>query len=327
MKKILLLLAMSCLLLTSAFMTGCGQETKDANVGSEKIVLEYSSDLAAMGFKDPVILPKRPERVVSLVHTPVLALHEMGIKQIIIPQNKMFAWPEALAKEAKEFNVSMNDNFDIESIIAEQPDLVIVGYQAKDSYGKILEKEKIPVYYVDAGHIVSYSSIKHLTENLIKAFGKDNAGARAIEERFAKLEQRMEAKRVDNKGKRVMVLQSGPPRHFIQNREGTLGNMADMLGYENVYTDTKAKLVMLDKEQALSYHPDLLLCVGAAPTGEGHQQVMEEDFARNPEYWNSIGAIREGRVVYLPVKYVASAGINVIDNINELIDILEARNL
>ena len=327
MKKILLLLAMSCLLLTSAFMTGCGQEAKETEVGSEKVVLEYSSDLAEMGFKDPVVLPKRPERVVSLVHTPVLALYEMGVKQIIIPQNKMFAWPEGLAKDAKEFNVSMNDNFDIETIIAERPDLVIVGYQAKDSYGKILEKENIPVYYVDAGHIVSYSSIKHLTENLIKAFGKDNEGARAIEARFAKLEKRMEAKRADNKGKRVMVLQSGPPRHFIQNREGTLGNMADLLGYENVYQDTKAKLVMLDKEQALSYNPDLLLCVGGAPTSEGHQKVMEEDFARNPEYWNSISAIREGHVVYLPIKYVASAGINVIDNINELIDILEARNL
>ena len=327
MKKILLLLAMSCLLLTNAFMTGCGQEAKETAATSEKIVLEYSPELAEMGFKDPVVLPKRPERVVSLVHTPVLALHEMGVKQIIIPENKMFAWPEDLAKGAKEFNVSMNDNFDIETIIAEQPDLVIVGYQAKDSYGKILEKEKIPVYYVDAGHIVPYKSIKNLTENLIKAFGKDNPGAIAIEQRFAALEKRMEAKRVDNKGKRVMVLQSGPPRHFIQNREGTLGNMADLLGYENVYQDTKAKLVLLDKEQALSYHPDLLLCVGGSPTAEGHQKVMEEDFARNPEYWNSISAIRDGRVVYLPIKYVASAGINVIDNINELIDILEARNL
>ena len=327
MKKILLLLAMSCLLLTSAFMTGCGQEAKETAATSEKIVLEYSPELAEMGFKDPVVLPKRPERVVSLVHTPVLALHEMGVKQIIIPENKMFAWPEDLAKGAKEFNVSMNDNFDIETIIAEQPDLVIVGYQAKDSYGKILEKEKIPVYYVDAGHIVPYKSIKNLTENLIKAFGKDNPGAIAIEKRFAALEKRMEAKRVDNKGKRVMVLQSGPPRHFIQNREGTLGNMADLLGYENVYQDTKAKLVLLDKEQALSYHPDLLLCVGGSPTAEGHQKVMEEDFARNPEYWNSIPAIRDGNVVYLPIKYVASAGINVIDNINELIDILEARNL
>ena len=327
MKKILLLLAMSCLLLTSAFMTGCGQEAKETAATSEKIVLEYSPELVEMGFKDPVVLPKRPERVVSLVHTPVLALHEMGVKQIIIPENKMFAWPEALAKGAKEFNVSMNDNFDIETIIAEQPDLVIVGYQAKDSYGKILEKEKIPVYYVDAGHIVPYKSIKNLTENLIKAFGKDNPGAIAIEQRFAALEKRMEAKRVDNKGKRVMVLQSGPPRHFIQNREGTLGNMADLLGYENVYQDTKAKLVLLDKEQALSYHPDLLLCVGGSSTAEGHQKVMEEDFARNPEYWNSISAIRDGRVVYLPIKYVASAGINVIDNINELIDILEARNL
>ena len=54
---------------------------------------------------------------------------------------------------------------------------------------------------------------------------------------------------------------------------------------------------------------------------------MKEDFAKNPEYWNNIKAIREHEVIYLPIKYVATAGINVIDNINELIDIIDAKKL
>lgn len=32
-------------------------------------------------------------------------------------------------------------------------------------------------------------------------------------------------------------------------------------------------------------------------------------------------------IIYLPIKYVATAGINVIDNINELIDIIDAKKL
>lgn len=80
-------------------------------------------------------------------------------------------------------------------------------------------------------------------------------------------------------------------------------------------------------EQALSYEPDLLFCVGGSKTAGEHQQVMEEDFAKNPEYWNNIKAIREHEVIYLPIKYVATAGINVIDNINELIDIIDAKKL
>ena len=77
-------------------------------------------------------------------------------------------------------------------------------------------------------------------------------------------------------------------------------------------------------ETAIDYDPDIVLCVGMSPMAEGHQQLMEEDFAKNPDYWNSIPAIAEGRVLYLPVSYVSSAGINVIDNISTLADLVLA---
>ncbi len=326
MKKCIMLL---CCCIMMIAVSGCGSsdgEAQKADAG-EKFVLNYTSTLKSYGFTEPVVLDKKPERVVTLAHTPVLALYEMGIPQVGIPENKMFPWPEELTKTAKQFQVVMNDNFDIESVVALQPDLVIVGYQSKDSYGKILENEHIPVYYVDAGHTVSYESVKELTEALMNAFGKDNAGAEAIQKRFDTLEQRMATFREAHQGKKVMVLQSAPPRHYIQSSEGTLGNMAKLLGYENVQPDSAGKMVLLDKEQAISYDPDLLLTVGASMTAAEHQQLMEDDFAKNPEYWNQIKAIREGHVVYLPVKYIASAGINIIDMMNELMDTLEERQL
>ena len=327
MKNKLLLLAVVVIagaLLYYCFNTGSKSEDVSAAAG-ETYKLEYTPTLQAYGFTEPVILKAKPQRVVSLVHTPVLALHEMGIKQVAVPQAAMLEWPADLVKDAKLLNVSMNSNFDIESVIALEPDLVIVGYQSKDTYGKILDREKIPVYYVDAGHVVSYESIKELTDVLIKAFGQHNAGAEAITDRFNKLEARMAEKRQENKGQKVMVLQSAPPRHYIQGKDGTLGSMLDMLGYENVYQNNK--MVLIDLEQALSYELDLLFCVGGSKTAAEHQQVMEEDFAKNPEYWNNIKAIREHEVIYLPIKYVATAGINVIDNINELIDIIDAKKL
>lgn len=324
--KRLLILAL-CLAAALLALAGCGAE-KTQEQAAGKITLRYPQQLAQYGFTEPLVLDRTPERVVSLVHTPVLALHELGITQVAVPENKMFAWLEDLTKNAKLLNVAMNDNFDIESIVALEPDLVILGYHAKDTYGKILEGQKIPVYYADAGHIVTYQSVKELTEALLDAFGGNNGeGAARIKERFAKLEERMAEKRKDNAGKKVMVLQSAPPRHFIQTDGGTLGSMAALLGYENVYKNADSRLVLLDREQALSYDPDLILCVGASATGEEHQKLMEADFAANPEYWNSFRAIRKGHVAYLPVNYVASSGITVTDQINALIDILEAKNL
>ena len=38
-------------------------------------------------------------------------------------------------------------------------------------------------------------------------------------------------------------------------------------------------------------------------------------------YWYSIPAIAQGNVIYLPASYVSTAGINIVDTINNLIGI------
>ena len=127
MKNKLLLLAVVVIvgaLLYYCFNTGSKSEDVSAAAG-ETYKLEYTPTLKTYGFTEPVVLKAKPQRVVSLVHTPVLALHEMGIKQVAVPQAAMLEWPADLVKDAKLLNVSMNSNFDIESVIALEPDLVL----------------------------------------------------------------------------------------------------------------------------------------------------------------------------------------------------------
>lgn len=45
-------------------------------------------------------------------------------------------------------------------------------------------------------------------------------------------------------------------------------------------------------------------------------------YAENPDYWESIDAIRNGDVIYLPISYIATSGILVVDEIDALIDII-----
>ena len=197
----------------------------------------------------------------------------------------------------------------------------LLAYNGADTAGKTLESLGIPVYYIYAGHTVPYESIVGQTNALIDAFSVDEESAAAgekIRERFDALDQNMEAAKEAFAGKSVMVLQSSGDAHYIQTENGTLGSMAAMIGLENVYTNDQSSMVQLDYEQALDYDPDIVMCVGAEDA-EGHKELMEKAFAENPEYWNSIPAIAEGRVLYLPVSYVSTAGINVIDGINDLI--------
>lgn len=57
-----------------------------------------------------------------------------------------------------------------------------------------------------------------------------------------------------------------------------------------------------------------------ALSAEEHKVAMEAAYAKNEAYWNSIEAVKNGDVIYLPVTYCSTAGINVIDNINALMD-------
>lgn len=288
------------------------------------VTIPYPANMQEKGYTDPIALATRPAKVVCMSSTPVLALYEMGVNMIAIPTSTVITWPEDLAANARQMQLAHNTNFDIETVVALEPDLVLLGYTSADTYGKVLTEAGVPVYFVDAGHTVSYDSIKSQTEALAEAFGRDDEAGAAVMRRFAGLEARLEGVREKLTGKTVIVLQSAPPSHYIQTSGGTLGSMAEMIGLTNVYSNGAHHMAQLDLETAIDYDPDIVLCVGMSPTGEGHRQLMEEDFAKNPDYWNSIPAIAQGRVLYLPVSYVSSAGINVIDNISTLADLVLA---
>ncbi|HIS02353.1 MAG TPA: ABC transporter substrate-binding protein [Candidatus Pullichristensenella avicola] len=286
------------------------------------VTIEYPANMQQRGYTEPVVLETMPQRVACLSSSPVLALYEMGVPMIAIPTSSVVEWPEDLAATAEQLQLSHNTNFDVETVIALEPDLVIMGYTSQETYGNVVSDAGIPVYYVDAGHTVPYDSIKMQTEALVNAFGADSEAGATMLQRFDDLEARLEDVRAQLEGKTVMVLQSSPPAHYIQTSDGTLGSMAEMIGLTNVYENDASSMVQLDYETALSYNPDLVLCVGMSETGEGHRELMEADFANNPEYWNSIPAIANGDVLYLPVRFVSSAGINVVDNIGDLADLV-----
>ncbi|MBQ9634989.1 MAG: ABC transporter substrate-binding protein [Acidaminococcaceae bacterium] len=324
MRKFLTFILTACICLMA--FTGCGGKKSEKITGD--IELPVTKTVRQYGITETVVLRKKPERVATLSFTPVMALYKLGIKQIIVPENKMGRWPADLEKDARQMSTAMASNFDIEAIVAAQPDLVILPYHAKEKYGKILESQKIPAYYVDAGPAMSYQSVKETSEVLVEAFGKHSEAGRTILQEFSRLEKRMAETREKNKGKKVMVLMSAPPNHYIQNEQANLGSMMQLLGYENVFKEKNIKnsMVMLDKEKALSYQPDIVVSTGFGSAGQ-HETNMKKDFASNPEYWNQIAAIRSGRIIFLSQEYAVSRGINVVENINTLIDMLENKGL
>lgn len=294
----------------------------------QKFVMTYPEDMQALGFTEPLVLDSVPQRIVCLSTAPVLALYEMGAKLVGIPSSRVVSWPEGLKEstETVQFSAMSSSDFDYESIVALEADLVLVGSSSTE-VGEQIQALGIPVYYVFAGHTVSYDNIKNQTAALTSAFSVDEAStakAKEIMSRFTTLEDRLAAVQPVYAGKKVMVLQSGDAsNHYIQTARGTLASMAAMMGFENVYENEASSMAKLDFEQALDYNPELVLCVGSG-TAQEHQALMEQAYSENEAYWYSIDAIKNGDVIYLPVEFCSAAGIHVVDSINTLIDCIEA---
>lgn len=297
------------------------------NAPVEKFKLEYPAHMQELGYTDVIELDKMPERIVCMTTYPVMTLYQMGVKLMAVPTTSVLDYPEDL--DAEQLPSLSSETFSLENIVEMEPDLVMMAAGQKADYGESLESLGIPVYYVATNsqtHNI-YDVIREQSQSLVDAFSMTDELTRKGEEtmaQFDELDARVDELKTICDGKTVLILLAGGPTDmYLQTEKATLGCMAAMCGLESVYhNDKAASMIPLDMETALEYDPDVVLITGSG-TSEDVETLMQGVYDLNPDYWNSISAVKEDRVIYLPGEYVSTAGINIINNIQDLADLLE----
>lgn len=295
----------------------------EADEVADEIVLKYPPHMQEMGYTEELVYETMPQRVVCMTTYPVQALFEMDVMPIALPSTKVIEYPDSFNGEI--LPGIMSENFDLEMIVTLEPDLVFLPAATKDSYGAALEELSIPVYYVamNATGMTSYEVIKEQTQAIVDAFAIDTesrAKAEAVMNKFTDVENEIDIFKKNTEGKTVFAITVSGSTVYINGANNTLGSMLAMLGYDNVYDDTAVGghgMNELDMEIAIDYNPDVMVITGSS-TKEDNKAMMDALYEMNPEYWDSIPAYKEGRVVYLPSSYVSTAGMNIIDNIENL---------
>lgn len=314
-RMIALLLAM----LMMFSMAVCGNA--EANNGTEQFVLTYPESMTAQGY-EPLVLDEIPSRIVCTATAPVPTLYAMGASLIAIPMSSATTHLFEENPDLVALKSLMSDEFNIEDVVALNPDLVILATSYKDSYGKTLEDLGINVYYQASGHGVSYETVKEESMCLIESFAvndESKAKADALIKSFADIEATCAELSAENAGKKIMVLQAGSVNYvYGQTSGGTLGSMMKMLGFENVADATSAEsMFAIDYETALVDQPELLVVVGAGDAA-ATEEMMQEIIAANPAYWNSMTAVAEDQVLYLGIEYIAVYGIGYVSALESL---------
>ena len=317
MKKFLsLILALSMLLCSAAL----AEETEPA------FVLAYPESMKAMGYED-LVLDAVPTAIACTTTSPVLTLEAMGASLVAIPSSAATAHIDA---SVTRLGSIMADDFNIESVVALNPDLVIMSVGYADSHGATLESLNIPVYYLSAGHGVSYESAKAEALLIVDAFSVDaesTAKGDALKQKFADVEARVAALAADGTyaGKTMLVLQSGGATYtYAQNGNGTLASMLSMLGFENIVTTAAGSgMIAVDLELYLATQPELIVVCGAGTAEDTATNVWPAVVASN-DVWNSLTAVQNNEVLPLGIDYIAIYGIGYIDALNNLIDAVAA---
>lgn len=317
---ILTILMIGMLAGCSAKSTGVSGANDSEIVASEDSVekefrLEYTEIMKQQGFTEDIVLESKPERVVCVSTSTTPLLFEVGASLVGIPTSTVFETPSDYTGE--KLQSLMSDDFNIETVVALNPDLVIIPSSSKEQYGDALESSNIPVYYTNSGHSATYESVVQEAEVIINAFGKDSENAKKVLQSFDDLDKKMEESKKALEGKTVMIIAT---TEYIQSKSGTAGSMADMIGLTNVYENEQAGMVPLDQETTLGYNPDVILAIGSSMSEEDNKAVFEAAFAENSEYWESFEAIKNNKVIYLPSSYMPSTGIGVVKQISDLID-------
>lgn len=292
---------------------------------TDEFILEYPSFVEGY---ETITLDSTPERVVCLTTAPVLALHEMGVNLVVVPSTTVINYPDALLETAEVVTAVTSEDFDIENIIAKNPDLVFIPSSAYEKYGEILESADIPCYVVSTAMLVSdhYEIIKGESDVFTRAFVKDDASADDAREILARFDD-LDAKIADAKevltGKTYLSAMVNPNGFFVQQDSSTLPGILNKLGMVNCYEAKMGEsMAPADLETIVGLENDLQIFIYTTNDMDVAKSSVLEVVANQQELWDSVQAVADDNVLYLTTDYWVFGGLQILDSVDSLIDML-----
>ena len=193
-------------------------------------------------------------------------------------------------------------NANVEKIAEIDPAFVIAQMGVQTSLGKSLETIQIPTALF---HMRSFDDvIDH-----IGVFGKllnNQEEADAITETMIQERDGIVA-RLPKESKSVVIMYVTSSSLAVKLDNSIAGDVAKILKLENIASDAVpdslgSETTPLDVEFIAEKNPDLILVTSMISSNEDAKKVMEEEFGNNP-VWQTVDAVKEGKIIYLPQEY------------------------
>lgn len=301
-------------------MVGCSPTTGGTGVGAEnseeveKFILDYPESMQEQ-FGESIELAKTPEKIVVLTTTPVQTLYELGINMEAIPANSNIEWPVDIDAEIMQVDMM---TIDVEAVLARDPDLLILSEYSAAGYQQTFEDNGITCYFTSA--FKDLDSIKEEVDIFAKAFGKEDK-AKEILQSFDDIEDEIAEISSKIASPKTLVI-SGYPIEYVQTSDGFTGYMASLFNVDNITTEAQsmAGTTAINMENIVNENPELIIAIGSSLDESEIKENYQAEFAKNPEVWNSVEAVKNDNIIYLDKTFAKSAGLRILDNLQILCD-------
>ena len=292
--KIILSIMMMALVLA-----GCGQEA--GKPADKSVYATLTDDLGRQ-----VELSKKPARIVVTSASFLEPLEAVGGADLVVgrpdSRTKMPEFAKDLPSVGKVYQI------DTEKIIACQPDLVIINKGMNEKLVDTLEANGIKALVLD---MKSYADVQKEVGTLAVVTGNKEKGEQLIktmDEKIAAVKAR-----IPQEKRRVSIIHSTSQGLTVQLEGSIAGSVAKMLGWENVASGTKPleknpDAAPYSMETLVEQNPEIIFVTSMGKLS-AIKTSMEETM-QGPA-WQSIPAVREKRVYYLPQElFLLSPGIH-----------------
>jgi iron complex transport system substrate-binding protein len=202
-----------------------------------------------------------------------------------------------------------NNAPDPEKLLTVKPQVIFSTYASEAAAAdELQQKTGIPVVVLSYGGAGITSIFGEKVQGSLKLVGQvtgSDAKAQAAVDFIVKAQQDLDARTKDiADADKPTVYVGGLGSKGTHGLESTQGKYAllDVIHAKNVADETgKSGSIMVDKEKLLEWDPHYIF------VDQGGQAMVKEDYQKNPDFYNSLSAVKEGRVYsQLPYNYYST---------------------
>jgi iron complex transport system substrate-binding protein len=297
----------ACLLFAMLLSAACGTPSRSNQVAAG----DGSFPRTVRVGEVDVVIPRKPERVVSL--TP----SNDEILCALVDENRIaglsqFSRDDAasyVADAARRINVFVDRN--AEQVVSLRPDLVLAARYTKLDLQGLLAETRTPLIVMT--DFRNFNDVEANLRLIGRAVGEEARAEAVIGEMRRKLDAARSRLRPESAALRALYLASG---NFSAGSGTSIHEILAAAGLKNAAAEAGIKgHVKLASEQITEINPDVILIASGYERDRGFRQALEND-----AQLSAVKAVKEKRIVEVQARGLLTVSHHVADGVDALVD-------